>query len=323
MAAECFGREIPMSGSRRFESVASTAASPEDALIQAESGAIDRVIDRLHVAAPMVGPPRWLSNKLLRALQHFVPPEESFLLQAHFIHGQTQASLGDHLGTSQQAIQIRLQRTIERVRWIIGLETWEHTADEIRRNLAGCLTPAELRLVVVVWGCRWNQSRAAHLLKTDQSSVRKHLIRLLARMQISDAAPLAPYSRDLAKVFEARAWCFGLSRAQNRVPHGEPLVDEPMLTDERDETLALPEMRRDPVEAFIGQHLRWRKAGRVAHTAIAGRFEDVTRLPFVRLRGVLLQRARRITMRTAYGIKGGYAGVELLAIERGYIKRSA
>ena len=320
MVAGVHGREIPLSGSRHLEKLACSSLNPEEALIDAETGPFGRALDALRIADANVGPPRWLSGRLLRALEAFLPAEETYMLQAHYLEGVPQHVIGERLGIAQSSVFSRIQRAMERTRWVMGLETWEHTADELRRDLGPLVTERDLRMLVAIWAARWNQSRAARMLGSNQSTVRRHLIRVAAALKVSPAHEAAPYARDLDKVFAARAWCFGINQGHvdaEKLGIEMPSIDAPA---EPEIELLLPERIEaplaDPVETFIAEHLRWRPAGRLARSALAGRFEDTTRLRFDReqsrrVRAEILARgARPITVRLGV-VVAGYAGVEL------------
>jgi transposase len=202
-----YGREVPLSDSY-LATLPSSELDPEAQLIAAEEA-------QALLSEPATEVPPVLSERLLAILSDFLPPEETYLLEAYYVRGQHQSAMAQRLGVNKQSIQYRLQRALERTRWALTLETWNRSEQEMREDLGGILKRAEVRFTFILWRHRWNQSRTAQWLGWKQQLVgvrvqRLHL-QLTAHVEIFS---VAPYARDLARVIDARAWCMGSGQHQ-------------------------------------------------------------------------------------------------------------
>jgi hypothetical protein len=201
-----FSREVSLTA-RHMATMASTEADPETMMMRAEEGREDGE----DPDAPKI------TKKLQVVMAKFLPAEESFLLEACFLHGQSQSAIADRLGVIEQSIQHRIGRALERVRWALQLKTWNRTPRAIRRALGSALTPSDTRFAVALWHCRWNQSRTAWWIGSTQSRVRIRIMHL--HESLKDSAhdrKVAPFLWDLTKVIDAKAWCAGTAQVQGQ-----------------------------------------------------------------------------------------------------------
>ena len=215
-----YSREVPLLP-RHLATLRAPGDDPEAALIAAE----DELFACEHAEqGPELSVPGF-SGRVLRSLRLFVPPEEAYLLEAHFMLGQEQTQIAHRLGRAKQSVQYRIHRALERLRWVDGLQTWDRRPHEIRRDLA-CLRSENTHFAVTLWAHRWNQSATAHWFAAKQSMARTATIRLLSDMAAHvGASSVRPYREDLIKIFEHRAWNMG--RAQQQ---GERRIRFPALS---------------------------------------------------------------------------------------------
>ena len=122
-----YSREVPLLP-RHLATLRAPGDDPEAALIAAE----DELFACEHAEqGPELSVPGF-SGRVLRSLRLFVPPEEAYLLEAHFMLGQEQTQIAHRLGRAKQSVQYRIHRALERLRWVDGLQTWDRRPHEIR-----------------------------------------------------------------------------------------------------------------------------------------------------------------------------------------------
>jgi DNA-directed RNA polymerase specialized sigma24 family protein len=211
-----YRREVPLSA-HLLKTLASPEPDPETQLIALE--------ERANGIEPEDRPTE-LPERLLEILHGFLPPEEAYLLEAHFVRGQQQSAIAGRLGSAKQSIQYRLYRASQRVRWAMMLESWNRTKEEMTRDLAGVLSSDEIQFASVLWSHKWNQSRTAQHLCSTPKNVKSRVNRLHQALLAGAEQPaVGPYARDLTRVKEARAWCIGSAQVQ-----GRRAIKFPMLT---------------------------------------------------------------------------------------------
>ena len=197
-----WGREVPLSDGR-LARTPSPQPNPEEAAIANQEGEPPEPKDR-----------PTLSAELKSIMLHFMPPEEAFLLEAHYVLGQNQMAIAERLKTTQQSVQYRLQRALTRVRWALTLETWNRSSETMREHLA----PLDRELVefaIILWQNKWNQSKTAKAMGGTQSMVRISIMRLYHNLiHRSSDSDVEPYMRDLMKVIEERGWNTGSEQVQ-------------------------------------------------------------------------------------------------------------
>lgn len=209
-AVPFYGPEILRSGFD-MDRIASPDGNPESILIAREEP----------VELPRA---RKIPPRVLAVIREFLPKEEALFLEKHLMQGQSQRSIGGHIGHGKTSVQYRIHRALERIRWALELETWNKTSTEVWTDLSGTLTTGQTVFAYSLWSNSWNQTMTARELRTTQSDVRVRIMRLHDAMNhkvtahvVSDAPRyprLEPYWRDLAVIIRARAWCMGTGQRQ-------------------------------------------------------------------------------------------------------------
>lgn len=181
------------SSPRLAERLCAGELDPEAALIAAEESPAD----------DLPTPPR---SRRLRAVfealaKTFLDEDAQRLLAASLL-GSSQADLADYLGVTQQAVSIRLQRAVERLKWAATLETWRTTIPTLRTRLSPLLDSAETCAVETLWPARFSRSAAARELGVPISDVNRLLV--AAKGRLTRAAP--SFARDIARAQERRSY---------------------------------------------------------------------------------------------------------------------
>lgn len=202
-----YGREVPLS-SRYLATLASPELDSEARLIAAEEQeSEEREDDEERQNA--------VTRGIFEKLRDFLPREEQYLVEAHYLRGQSQVYIGKQLGHPKTSVQYRVNRAIERLQWALTLKTWNVPPAMMRRHLEGALPTAQITFAIVLWSSKWNQSRTAQKVGSTQSHVRIQVMRLHRVLKDQEADPIvAPYAEDLSKVIDGHHWCLGSAQHQ-------------------------------------------------------------------------------------------------------------
>lgn len=169
--------------------------NPEEALLAAEAGETHE--------QPRT-PTRRREHAAFEALATtFLDEDARRILAAHLL-GSSQADLAAYLGVTQQAISIRLQRAIERLRWAATLETWKTPVPTLHDRVIPILgrSSAEVCAVETLWPSRFSRSRAARALGIGISEMNRLLAG--ARAHLARGAPA--FARDITRAQERRSY---------------------------------------------------------------------------------------------------------------------
>ena len=184
----------------------------EQALLQKEEEAEAEQIDFVELPDSRKAAAKWV-----RRLVRFLGPGDRYLVYAHHVHGMTQTEIAAALGTTQPAVQSRLAKAVEHLRFAESLRTWNCTAARIRADLTPVVGESLAAYSVALWRERWSQASTARRLRLHPSTARVRLVALRAALkEHSDDPTIEPYAADLARIDEAK---FRGSGSSQKGPH--------------------------------------------------------------------------------------------------------
>jgi hypothetical protein len=202
--------------------IPSSTLDPEALMIEAEERqrAVIRVTGRARSRLGF----SLRSPRLMLVLEKFLPVEESFLVQAYYLHAVPQTTLADTCGVTHQAVSYRLKRAKERIRWALSLETWWHSEEEIRTALSLVLPDKGVQILSSLWANRFNQSTTSRALGIPEPTVRDRVFGALPVLGANSGDErVAPYGRDLSRVVKGKGWCIGATQVHGhnriQIPH--------------------------------------------------------------------------------------------------------
>ena len=185
---------------------------PEQALLQKEEDAEAEQIDFVEPPDSQKAAAKWV-----RRLVRFLGPGDRYLLDAYYLKDMSQTAIAAALRTTQPAIQARIAKALEHLRFAESLRTWNRKPSRIRADLAPVVGEAAADYAVALWRERWSQASTARRLGLHPSTARVRLVALKAALdEHSDDPTIEPYAEDLARIDEAK---FRGSGSSQKGPH--------------------------------------------------------------------------------------------------------
>jgi hypothetical protein len=189
-------REVPLTH-RLLECYASSAETPEEALIAAEAEERD---ERAHRDWRALGV---RDVRRLEFAMRDLPRDEAITLGLWY-RGVTQREIAGELGVSHGAVWKSVQRATLRLRWLTGPASWFAPGD-LLTDLQPTLG-AEASELLATWWETTSHAATARRLRLDRRHVHARVL-VLVRREVPAFALFAPVARRYCRGFrELQSW---------------------------------------------------------------------------------------------------------------------